>query len=258
MLYLSNASARGNAMATRTLIGVLLSFATLKTAVAVIPGLLVYSQNYGQFGATSMEVTITIEAAPPEGSPILWAQQFFTSYTVDHGGLFGIQANGVIGGQNVGKLLVFSIWNADQAAPGPGATAEPFGGGAAGYSVRLPLQWAQGVPYRFRLEKEPFAWWRLSVSTPGSPPALIGRIRITRDVPLQDGFQAYTEYFGDLGSCADLPHAIAGFSDFVLGTTVVPVDNVAANGACVTHARGFIRGNAAVHEVRPLFSDGFE
>lgn len=245
-------------MAWRMMIGLLLSTATVQSAVAVVPGLLVYSQNYGQFGATSMEVTITIEAAPTGASPFLWAQQFFTSYTVDHGGLFGIQVNGAIGGQYVGKLFLFSIWNADQAVAGPGATAEPFGGGAVGYTVRLPLQWAQGVPYRFRLEKEPFAWWRLSVSTPGSAPALIGRIRITRDVPLQDGFQAYTEYFGDLASCADLPYAKASFSDFVLGTTAVPVANAAASGTCIAHASGFIRGNAAVHEVRPLFSNGFE
>lgn len=245
-------------MASRPLIAVLLSIATVESALAVVPGGLVASHNFAAGPSTSMEVTIAIEAAPPDSSSYFWAQQFFANSTIDHGGYFGIQTGGVIGNQNVGKMLIFSIWNADQAEAGPGATAQPFGGEGVGYSVRLPMQWMEGVPYRFRLEKDGPLWWRLTVSAAGGAPALIGRIRITQDVPLRLSFATFTEFFRDLGSCTDLPYARARFADLVVGTALVPVYDSTPYGTCVAHARGYVRGYAAVHEIRPLFSDGFE
>ncbi len=238
-----------------TCIGLVLG---MTTAWALVPGGLVASYQFGSGSASSVEVTMTIESPPPDNSSYFWAQQFFTSTTIDHGGYFGIQTGGVIGGQNVGKMLIFSIWNADQAEAGPGATAQSFGGEGIGYSVRMPMQWLAGAPYRFRLEKDGALWWRLSVSAPHLPSTLIGRIRITQDVPLQSRFVSFTEYFRNLNSCADLPAVRVSVGDMLYGNAPVPVSSAAAYGNCITMARGYLRGNVAVHDVGFLYSDGFE
>ena len=220
-------------------------------ALAVVPGGLVLSHNDGTGTATSMEVTITVEAAPPDSSSYFFAQQFYTSTTVDHGGYFGLQTGGVIGAQNVGKILIFSIWNADQAEAGPGAVAQTFGGEGVGYSVRMPFQWSQGISYRFRLEKDGSLWWKLTVADPVHGTIYLGRIRITQDVPLQPLFAAFTEYFRSLPTCTDLPSLEVSFADLMFGSTLLPVVDSFPYGPCASEARGKIRGNAAVHEVRP-------
>jgi Domain of unknown function (DUF3472) len=240
------------------LLALALFFTVIHTALAVVPGGLVSSHNYASGSANSLEVTLTIEVSPPENSSYFWAQQFFTSTTIDHGGYFGIQTGGTIGSQNVGKMFIFSIWNADQAEAGPNATAQTFGGEGIGYSVRLPYQWQQGTPYRFRLEKDGGQWWKLTITPSGSAAIYLGRIHITQNVPLQTGFAAFTEYFRNINSCQSLPEARVSFSNFVYGAQAVPVNDSAPYGTCIGQGRGYIRGNAAVHEVGYLFYSGFE
>lgn len=103
--------------------------------------------------ATSLQVTLTIEREPTPSGTYFWAQQFRPAGPVDHGGYFGLQTGGVIGNQIVGKMLIFSIWNAVEAQAGPSATAQPFGGEGIGYSVRRAFAWQENVPYTFRMQR---------------------------------------------------------------------------------------------------------
>lgn len=236
------------------------------TSKAVVPGGLVHSHHAASGSATSMEVTITVEVSPPDNSSYFWAQQFFTSTTVDHGGYFGIQTGGNIKDEGiVGKMFIFSIWNAVQAEAGPGATAQKFGGEGVGYSVRMPYQWQANTPYRFRLEQDDEFWWRLTITPPNLPAIYLGRIRITQVVPLQTWFAEFTEYFGTLSACTDLPPTKASFSNFTYGEQSVAVWDASSipeqppNYPCSSHAHGYILGDSAVHEVRTtIFYDDFE
>lgn len=218
-------------------------------AQALTPGGLVASHNYGSGTATSMAVTMTIEKSPPTNSSLFWAQQFFPNATIDHGGYFGLQTGGVIGNTNVGKMLIFSIWNADGADAGPGATAQTFGGEGIGYSVRMPFAWTEGTAYRFVLDKDGPLWWKLTVTDDLNTPTYLGRIRITQDVALRSGFASFSEYFRDVASCSAMPAFRAVFSNFRFGSAPVAASDSAAYGNCVSFARGRVVGNAAVHEV---------
>ena len=76
----------------------------------------------------------------------------------------------------------------------------------------------------------------------------LGRIRITEDVPLRTGFVAFTEYFGPLDSCNDLPHART-ISELTVGQELVPAGAVQAYGPCASNATGEARGAEAMHEI---------
>lgn len=218
-------------------------------AQAITPGGLVASHNYGSGTAATMSVTITIEKSPPTNSSLFWAQQFFPNATIDHGGYFGLQTGGIIGNTNVGKMLIFSIWNADSAEAGPGATAQTFGGEGIGYSVRMPFSWSEGTAYRFSLEKDGALWWKLTVVDDLNTSTYLGRIRITQDVVLRSGFASFSEYFGNVASCGAMPAFRAIFSNFRFGTASVAAADSTAYGSCITFARGRVVGNSAVHEV---------
>jgi Domain of unknown function (DUF3472) len=223
---------------------------TQPSPLNLVPSGLVSHQNNASGVSTEMGVTLTVEKAPPDDSSYFWAQQFFTSKTVDHGGYFGIQTGGIIDGQRVGKMFIFSIWNADLAEAGGGAFAQTFGGEGVGYSVRLPFQWVEGLPYRFVLKKDGGFWWTLSVTPKNSAMKVIGRIRITQDVPLQSVFVGFTEYFRQLGSCNDLPKVIVGFSDLTYGGQRVSVSSVNPYGSCKNFAKGGLRDPmTVVHEI---------
>lgn len=205
-----------------------------------------------------MEVTIKIEAAPPEASAYFWAQQFFPAASVNHAGYFGIQTGGNIRGRVVGKMFIFSMWNADQAEAGPGSVAQRFAGEGVGYSVRRAYAWSEGVSYRFRLEKDGALWWKLTVSDPARGDVYLGRIRITQDVPLGSFFVSFTEYFGNIASCQALRFTRVRFRDFRFGSVAIPANRSAPYGRCATSAKGWTSGNAAVHEVGGLFSGSFQ
>lgn len=232
-----------------------LSGAGTNAVATVVPGGLISHQVNAAGSANSVQVVMTVEAAPPNDSSYFWAQQFFTSRTVDHGGYFGLQTGGVVGNRNVGKMAIFSIWNATAGEAGPGATAQTFGGEGIGYSVRMPFNWQPGVRYQFVLEKDGAFWWRLTINGGGNS-TYLGRIQITQDVPLQPVFVAFTEFFRSLGSCADLPYVRTAFTDLTYGGQVYRPTSARAYGNCITSARGKATRVGAVHEAGMARSPG--
>lgn len=232
-----------------SLLLLLVAAAISRPAHAVVPGGLVASHSYGGAVGSAMEVTITIEHAPPDSSSYFWAQQFFLTANGDRNGYFGIQTGGIAQNKLVGKMFIFSIWNAKSAEPGPGASAETFGGEGTGYSVRLPIDWQEGVPYRFKFAKDGSNGWRLSFTAANGPETSIGRIVIDQDVKLNSGFATFTEFFRDLPDCGALPYARAAFSGLKLdGLAIAPYDAM-AYGNCQAQGVGSLIGDAAVHAV---------
>ncbi len=226
-------------------------------ALAQVPGGLAAHHHNPAGSSNTMEVTLTVEVEPPASSSYFWAQQFWADATIDHGGYFGLQTGGVIGTQNVGKMLIFSIWNATSATAGPGAVAQPFGGEGIGYSVRLAYDWQEGTPYRFRLEKEGALGWRMTVISPELGTRYLGTIQITQNVPLRNVFAAFTEYFRPL-PCAGLPETRVSFSPITYGNTVAVSTNPHSYGECEPWARAYRRQNAVIHDIAMLFANGFE
>ena len=125
---------------------------------------------------TRLDGTMRVEVNPGETTSYFFAQQFW--FADGDGGYMGLQTNGVIGSEAVGKMLIFSIWEALGAAPGPDATCQTFGGEGVGYSCRLPFDWQPDVAYRLRLEQtDSDDEWRVTVSG-GGDAVVLGDIQV--------------------------------------------------------------------------------
>lgn len=227
---------------------VLVWLTSLNTLAEVIPGGLVSSRYYGEGIGEFAEVTLTIEQSPESSADYFWAQQFWPDSTTDHGGYFGLQTNGTLQNSRVGKMLIFSIWNADQAEAGPGATAQTFGGEGVGYSVRRAYDWQLGVPYTFRISKDEDLWWRMDVRSPGEQDIYLGRIRITEDVPMEGYFANFVEYYTPVTECNDLAYTAATFSPTNFAGSTYPAMDIDVYGPCAENAAGEITAGAARFE----------
>lgn len=63
----------------------------------------------------------------------------------------GLQTNGFDGSKWIGKMAIFSLWNATQSIAEPGGTSVAFGGEGVGQSVRIPYNWQVGISYRLKI-----------------------------------------------------------------------------------------------------------
>lgn len=235
-----------------------------KMSFAMVPGGLAAGHAYASGNAVATQMASTIEVdVDPGVTSYFWAQQFWLNTTVDHGGYFGIQGNGATDGQGaVGKMLIFSIWNATGAEPDPGAIAQPFGGEGIGFSIHRTYAWHTGVAYTFTLAKDGTTGWRVSVHASTGEDIGMGRIDISEDTTLQTGFANFTEYYADLSSCAALPFARVTFSNLTYGSVLVPFNDTAPYGTCISHATATLPATYRnMHEVNApdtIFRDGFE
>jgi hypothetical protein len=205
------------------------------------------ADTHAQFSGGSFSELVfpfTIEQAPVDGSSWFWAQQFFFDNTTQ-GGYLGLQSNGILGGATVGKMAIFSIWDATEAMPGPGdAACEPFGGEGVGYSCRLPFAWRQNVTYRLTLTETMPAWWSVSLHDPTTvtdlrlgtihAPDAWGRVR-----PPTAGF---AEYYGAVESCETLPHAVALLHQPSADGTAPTLVDAGTYGTCMAQASSVCTG----------------
>jgi hypothetical protein len=152
----------------------------------------------------------TIEDEPVAGSSWFWAQQFFFEGTTE-GGYIGVQANGILGGRIVGKMLIGSIWNATEATAGPTGSCEPFGGEGIGYSCRLAFAWRENVTYRMIVRESQEDWWSIVVLDPATnTETLLGDIHVPPEYGrIRPPTAGFAEYYGEVDACQTLPHAVA-------------------------------------------------
>ncbi len=169
-------------------------------------------------GFYNFDIFLTIIVSPGVQGDYFWAHQFH--FNQGNGGYIGLQTNGSIQAQQVGKMAVFSIWNALGAEPGAGASSEQFAGEGVGWSCRIPYEWEEGRTYRLRIwelccaeepwEDEWWAAWIMDTST--NQETFIGKIKVPASWQwLDENSVAWVEYYGQVNDCASTPYAKARF-----------------------------------------------
>ncbi|MEA2843265.1 MAG: hypothetical protein QOJ69_936 [Actinomycetota bacterium] len=143
-----------------------------------------------------------------------WAHQF--QLDGGEGGYLGLQTKGNRADGSLGKMAIFSIWDAVEAeGPGPDKSGTVrFTGEGTGWSCRIPYHWVAGDAYRLRVATDGGGWWAATVADERSGVVSpIGRIRVPGEWRgLGCWSVMWTEYYGaPLRRCADLAHSSAVF-----------------------------------------------
>ena len=163
------------------------------------------------------------EIDPGPDSMYFWAHQF---QLVDgEGGYLGLQTKGNRADGSLGKMAIFSIWDAVEAeGAGPGGFGcVRFGGEGTGWSCRIPYPWVAGQAYRLRVWTGGGGWWAATVTDERSGAVSpIGRIRVPGEWGrLASWSVMWTEYYGrPLRRCTQLAHSRA-----IFGTPMADADD---------------------------------
>jgi hypothetical protein len=167
-------------------------------------------------GFDNFEVLLTIDVDPGIQSAYYWAHQF--GFKDGDIGYMGLQTNGHMQGQWVGKMAIFSIWNALEAEPGPGAYCEWFTGEGEGWSCRKKYNWVEGCSYNLRIKAEEMdeienRWWgAYTIDTSTSEETFLGKIKVPASWKGLDTSSAvWVEYYGKVLDCNSIPYAEARF-----------------------------------------------
>jgi hypothetical protein len=182
------------------------------------------------------DILLGINRDPGTGANLFFSQQFAIEGS---GGYIGLQTDGVRPDGSVGKLAVFSIWDAIGATAGsPGSWCQAFGGEGVGQSCRIAYDWLEARNYRLRVwafGQNSWGGWILDTAT--GVETFLGTI----DTPAHMGWLVgastpFGEYYGpDFATCGDLrlgnvvwhnPTA----NDGAIGSTLA--SNSIGGGAC--------------------------
>jgi hypothetical protein len=164
-----------------------------------------------QAGYVSFEHVLIPETDPGADATYFWAHQF--RLIGGEGGYIGLQTKGNRADGSLGKMAIFSIWDAEE-AEGPGTIR--FGGEGEGWSCRIPYQWQAGRAYGLRVFTPGGGWWGAKVRDEATGVVSeLGGIRVPGHWRNLDSWSImWTEYYGPpLNSCSDLP-----YSSVVFGT----------------------------------------
>jgi len=213
----------------------------------------------GLQGYAAFEHTLLPEIDPGPAATYFWAHQF--GLEGGEGGYLGLQTKGNRVDGSLGKMAIFSLWDAtgaeepvprsegrsgsvprSEGRSGPGGVVA-FSGEGTGWSARIPYLWAAGRSYRLRVTRDEVtpegAWWTASVlDVDAGEERHIGRLRAA---PGWGGLRPWsvmwTEYYGPrLRHCSDLAPVGAVFGAPVADGSVAP-DRVASHigeGTCDT------------------------
>ncbi|MDQ6796563.1 MAG: DUF3472 domain-containing protein [Actinomycetota bacterium] len=189
------------------------------------------------------------EIDPGPRATYFWAHQF--GMEGGEGGYLGLQTRGNRVDGSLGKLAIFSLWDATGAeAPPPRSGSRsgsggviPFSGEGTGWSARIPYLWTAGTSYRLRVARDDVTpegtWWSASVvDVDTGDESHIGRLR---GAPGWGGLRPWsvmwTEYYGPpLRQCSDLAPVSAIFGTPVAdgSTTPVRTSSHIGEGTCDT------------------------
>jgi len=90
-------------------------------------------------GFYNFDVFLTIDIDPGVQSAYYWAHQF--GFKIGDSGYMGLQTNGFMQGEWVGKMAIFSIWGALEVEAGPGATCDLLLARMKGGVVEYQYEW---------------------------------------------------------------------------------------------------------------------
>lgn len=162
-----------------------------------------------QAGYKSFEHVVVPEIDPGPDSTYFWAHQF--RFIGGEGGYIGLQTKGNRADGSLGKMAIFSIWDAEQ-AEGPGTIR--FSGEGTGWSCRIPYLWEPGRAYGLRVHTPGGGWWAAAVRDEATGEVSeLGGIRVPSAWRQLDSWSVmWTEYYGPpLTSCSDLAHSSVVF-----------------------------------------------
>ena len=155
-------------------------------------------------GYRSFEHVLIPEVDPGPDSTYFWAHQF--RIIGGEGGYIGLQTKGNRVDGSLGKMAIFSIWNAVE-ADGPSTR---FSGEGEGWSCRIPYQWEAGRAYALKVATVGGGWWTAKVRDEATGViSEIGGIRVPEHWRQLDTWSVmWTEYYGPpLNSCSELPYS---------------------------------------------------
>jgi hypothetical protein len=195
--------------------------------------------------------TFTLEADPGNSAGVFWAHQFW--FQGGDGGYLGLQTRGFLNGREVGRMAIFSVWNALDAVAAPGATAQTFDGEGVGYSVRLPYVFQPGTTYQFRLLGEGGGWWGVQLRNAATGAEVpMGRILVpTAWGQLQGATTNFTEVYLPLADCLSVPYGRMRFDVPIAngGALSAAVTDHYTYGVCARWANTFPTGHVLHHEL---------
>jgi hypothetical protein len=192
----------------------------------------------GRDGFSSFEHTVTPEIDPGPQATYFWAHQF--GLEGGEGGYIGLQTKGNRADGSLGKMAIFSLWDAI-GADGPGVVR--FSGEGTGWSARIAYHWEQDTTYRLRVgidgDMPEGTWWAASVlDLDAGEERHIGRLMAK---PGWGGLRPWsvmwTEYYGPpLRRCGDLAEVSAVFGSPVADGGVEPIraSSHVGDGTCDT------------------------
>lgn len=160
-------------------------------------------------GYNSFEHTLVPEVDPGPDSTYFWAHQF--RLIGGEGGYIGLQTKGNRADGSLGKMAIFSIWDAEE-AQGPGIIR--FDGEGTGWSCRIPYHWTAGHSYSFKVSTPGGGWWEGKVRDEQSGViSTLGGIRVPGHWRNLDSWSImWTEYYGPpLNSCTELAYSSVVF-----------------------------------------------
>ncbi|MBA7560595.1 DUF3472 domain-containing protein [Candidatus Atribacteria bacterium 1244-E10-H5-B2] len=167
-------------------------------------------------GFYNFDVLLTIDIDPGIQSAYYWAHSFY--FKNEEIGYMGLQTNGCMQGEWVGKMAIFSMWNALEAEPGPGASCEWFIGEGEGWSCRKKYNWVEGGTYCLRVEaygvdEQENEWWGAwIIDTSINQEIFIGKIKVPSSWQRMDDYSAvWVEYYGQVNDCDSITYAKARF-----------------------------------------------
>ncbi|MBA7587483.1 hypothetical protein ES708_29513 [subsurface metagenome] len=203
-------------------------------------------------GFYNFDVLLTIDVDPGIQSAYYWAHQF--AFKNGEVGYMGLQTNGWMQGESVGKMAIFSIWDALEAEPGPGASCEWFTGEGEGWSCRIKYNWVDGHTYCLRVEvygidEQENEWWEAwIIDTSTIQETLIGKIKVPNSWQwLDDSSVVWVEYYGQVNGCASTPYAKARFEQPTAdNVSFTPQKLTPVIGTTCTNASITLLGNQGV------------
>jgi len=161
-------------------------------------------------GYKSFEHVLVPEVDPGPDSMYFWAHQF--RIIGGEGGYIGLQTKGNRVDGSLGKMAIFSVWNAVEAH----GLSTRFSGEGEGWSCRIPYQWQAGRAYGLKVSTVGGGWWTAKVRDEATGDiSEIGSIRVPEHWRNLDTWSVmWTEYYGPpLGACSEL-----AYSRVVFGT----------------------------------------
>ncbi|MGI9033304.1 MAG: DUF3472 domain-containing protein [Acidimicrobiales bacterium] len=172
-------------------------------------------------GFSSFTHTVLAEIDPGPAATYFWAHQF--ALQDGQGGYLGLQTRGNRADGTVGKMAIFSLWDAT-GAEGRGVVR--FSGEGEGWSARIPYLWSLGSTYRLSVAAAAGSWWSASVTDPTT-----GENQVIGSLQAPPGWGGlrpwsimWTEYYGPpLARCADLAPVSAVFGEPRADAGVAPV-----------------------------------